>query len=435
MTAPRRRKIFVKTFGCQMNVYDSERMTELLGAARLCRDDDDGGRRSRPPQHLPHPREGRREGLFRPRPHPPAEGRSGAAPARTRSSPSPAASPRPRAPRSCAARPSSIWSSARRAIIGCRDLIARARARSGARSSRPAFPRRTSSPRCPSARRPRRVTAFLTVQEGCDKFCTFCVVPYTRGAEFSRPVADVEAEARRLVDHGVREITLLGQNVNAYHGAGPDGRAVVAGAADRRLARIDGLERLRYTTSHPRDMSDDLIAAHRDEPKLMPYLHLPFQAGADRILAAMNRKHTARRLSGARRAASAPRAPTSRCRPTSSSAFPARPTPSSRPRSTWSSASASPRPTRSSTARGPARRPPTMATRCRTRSRSSGCTACRSCSTRQQTAFNSRCVGKIMPVLFERAGPPSGPARRPLALPASGSCDSRFVPARAHRGG
>jgi tRNA-2-methylthio-N6-dimethylallyladenosine synthase len=130
------------------------------------------------------------------------------------------------------------------------------------------------------------------VQEGCDKFCTFCVVPYTRGAEYSRPVADVEAEACRLVERGVREITLLGQNVNAYHGTGPDGRARSLADLIGRLARIDGLDRLRYTTSHPRDMSDDLIAAHRNEPKLMPYLHLPFQAGSDRVLAAMNRKHT-----------------------------------------------------------------------------------------------------------------------------------------------
>ena len=130
------------------------------------------------------------------------------------------------------------------------------------------------------------------MQEGCDKFCTFCVVPYTRGAEFSRPVAALEAEARRLVSHGVREITLLGQNVNAYHGEGPDGQPWTLARLIARIADIEGLERLRYTTSHPRDMSDDLIAAHRDQSKLMPYLHLPFQAGADRILAAMNRKHT-----------------------------------------------------------------------------------------------------------------------------------------------
>jgi tRNA-2-methylthio-N6-dimethylallyladenosine synthase len=135
--------------------------------------------------------------------------------------------------------------------------------------------------------------AFLTVQEGCDKFCSFCVVPYTRGAEFSRSVLDVETEARRLAGMGACEITLLGQNVNAYHGLGPDGRPWSLAQLIVRLARIDGIARLRYTTSHPRDMADDLIAAHRDEPKLMPFLHLPLQAGADRTLAAMNRKHTA----------------------------------------------------------------------------------------------------------------------------------------------
>ena len=146
----------------------------------------------------------------------------------------------------------------------------------------------------PARARGRSPAAFLTVQEGCDKFCTFCVVPYTRGAEFSRPVADIEAEARRLADQGVREITLLGQNVNAYHGQGPDGRPWSLAQLILRLARIGGIERLRYTTSHPCDMGEDLIAAHRDEPKLMPYLHLPFQAGSDRILAAMNRRHTSR---------------------------------------------------------------------------------------------------------------------------------------------
>ena len=136
--------------------------------------------------------------------------------------------------------------------------------------------------------------AFLTIQEGCDKFCTFCVVPYTRGAEFSRPVADVIAEARHLVRGGAREITLLGQNVNAYHGAGPDGATVGLGDLIRRLAdEVEGLERLRYTTSHPRDVDDSLIAAHREIDILMPYLHLPVQSGDDRILTAMNRGHTA----------------------------------------------------------------------------------------------------------------------------------------------
>jgi tRNA-2-methylthio-N6-dimethylallyladenosine synthase len=138
----------------------------------------------------------------------------------------------------------------------------------------------------------RGVTAFLTVQEGCDKFCTFCVVPYTRGSEVSRPVSQIVAEAERLADAGVREVTLLGQNVNAWHGEGPDGSEWGLGRLLFRLAEIPGLARLRYTTSHPRDMDDDLIAAHRDLGALMPYLHLPVQSGSDRILKAMNRRHT-----------------------------------------------------------------------------------------------------------------------------------------------
>jgi tRNA-2-methylthio-N6-dimethylallyladenosine synthase len=137
------------------------------------------------------------------------------------------------------------------------------------------------------------VTAFLTIQEGCDKFCSFCVVPYTRGAEQSRSLASVLAEARRLVALGAREITLLGQNVNAWHGAGPDGAPSSFARLVRAIADIPGLARIRYTTSHPRDMDDDLIAAHRDVPALMPFLHLPVQSGSDRMLAAMNRRHTA----------------------------------------------------------------------------------------------------------------------------------------------
>jgi tRNA-2-methylthio-N6-dimethylallyladenosine synthase len=139
----------------------------------------------------------------------------------------------------------------------------------------------------------RGVTAFLTVQEGCDKFCTFCVVPYTRGSEVSRSVVQIIAEAEKLAEAGVREVTLLGQNVNAWHGIGPDGSEWGLGRLLFRLAEIPGLARLRYTTSHPRDMDDELIAAHRDLPSLMPYLHLPVQSGSDRILKAMNRKHTA----------------------------------------------------------------------------------------------------------------------------------------------
>ncbi|HMA49088.1 MAG TPA: tRNA (N6-isopentenyl adenosine(37)-C2)-methylthiotransferase MiaB [Magnetospirillaceae bacterium] len=132
------------------------------------------------------------------------------------------------------------------------------------------------------------LTAFLSVQEGCDKFCTFCVVPYTRGAEYSRSPDAILEEARSLVGQGVREITLLGQNVNGYHGGG-----LRLGGLMRRLTEIEGLERLRYTTSHPRDMDDELIEAHRDLPQVMPFLHLPVQSGSDRILAAMNRQHTA----------------------------------------------------------------------------------------------------------------------------------------------
>ncbi|WP_426043738.1 tRNA (N6-isopentenyl adenosine(37)-C2)-methylthiotransferase MiaB [Caulobacter sp. DWR3-1-2] len=140
----------------------------------------------------------------------------------------------------------------------------------------------------PAERQVNGVTAFLTVQEGCDKFCTFCVVPYTRGGEWSRPPGQIEDEAKRLADQGVREVTLLGQNVNAYDGGGYTLAKLV-----RRLAKIPGLDRIRYTTSHPRDMGDDLIEAHAELPELMPYLHLPVQAGSDKILKAMNRDHTA----------------------------------------------------------------------------------------------------------------------------------------------
>jgi tRNA-2-methylthio-N6-dimethylallyladenosine synthase len=142
-------------------------------------------------------------------------------------------------------------------------------------------------------RRRRGPTAFLTVQEGCDKFCTYCVVPYTRGAEISRPFSHLLDEARKLIEAGAREITLLGQNVNAWGGEDDAGRAVGLAGLIRALARLDGLERIRYTTSHPNDMEDDLIAAHGEVDKLMPYLHLPVQSGNDRVLKAMNRAHTA----------------------------------------------------------------------------------------------------------------------------------------------
>jgi tRNA-2-methylthio-N6-dimethylallyladenosine synthase len=145
----------------------------------------------------------------------------------------------------------------------------------------------------PEAIRARGVSAFVTVQEGCDKFCSFCVVPYTRGAEMSRPVAQIIADTERLAAHGVREITLIGQNVNAYHGEGPDGGPWSLGRLLHRLAKIPGVLRLRYSTSHPLDVDDELIAAHRELPELMPFVHLPVQSGSDAILAAMNRRHTA----------------------------------------------------------------------------------------------------------------------------------------------
>ncbi|MCI0736466.1 MAG: MiaB/RimO family radical SAM methylthiotransferase, partial [Beijerinckiaceae bacterium] len=140
--------------------------------------------------------------------------------------------------------------------------------------------------------RSRGVSAFVTVQEGCDKFCTFCVVPYTRGAEASRPVESIVAEAEALARAGVRELTLIGQNVNAYHGKTSSGTAASLAELCARLAAVPGIARIRYTTSHPGDMDAALIRAHRDQPSLMPFLHLPVQSGSDKILAAMNRKHT-----------------------------------------------------------------------------------------------------------------------------------------------
>lgn len=168
------------------------------------------------------------------------------------------------------------------------EMVARA-ARAGGAVIETDFPAEDKFDHLPDAAAPQGITAFLTIQEGCDKFCSFCVVPYTRGAEQSRSAASVIAEAKRLVDQGAVEISLLGQNVNAWHGTEGWG----LGRLLREIAAIPGLRRLRYTTSHPRDMDDDLIAAHRDLPTLMPFLHLPVQSGSDRILKAMNRKHTA----------------------------------------------------------------------------------------------------------------------------------------------
>jgi tRNA-2-methylthio-N6-dimethylallyladenosine synthase len=172
------------------------------------------------------------------------------------------------------------------------EMVARA-ARGAGAVLETDFPVEPKFDHLPEGAGPQGLSAFLTIQEGCDKFCTFCVVPYTRGAEYSRPAAEVEAEARRLVARGAAEITLLGQNVNDYAGIDGAGARVRLGGLIARLAAIDGLERIRYTTSHPRDVDDALIEAHAREAKLMPFLHLPVQSGSDRILAAMNRGHGA----------------------------------------------------------------------------------------------------------------------------------------------
>ncbi len=172
------------------------------------------------------------------------------------------------------------------------EMVARA-ARAGGAVIDTDFPPETKFDFLPEASAPQGVTAFLSIQEGCDKFCSFCVVPYTRGAEQSRAAQAVIAEARRLAEQGAREITLLGQNVNAWHGAGTDGGTWNLARLLRALADVPGVARLRYATSHPRDMDEELIAAHRDLPRLMPFLHLPVQSGSDRVLAAMNRRHRA----------------------------------------------------------------------------------------------------------------------------------------------
>ena len=298
MLAPERtgeaKKVFVKTYGCQMNVYDSQRMSDALAA--------DGYVATDTPEDADlvllntcHIREKAAEKVY-------------SELGRIR---------RIKAERAKAGRKTVIG------VAGCvaqaegEEIMRRApavdivigpqtyhrlpdavrRARAGDRVLETEYALEDKFEHLPhperKAARSRGVTAFLTVQEGCDKFCTFCVVPYTRGSEVSRPVAQIVAEAERLADAGVRELTLLGQNVNAWHGTGPDGRQWGLGELLFRLAEIPGIARLRYTTSHPRDMDDGLIAAHRDLDILMPYLHLPIQAGSDRILKAMNRRHTA----------------------------------------------------------------------------------------------------------------------------------------------
>ena len=283
------KKLFIKTYGCQMNVYDSERMTDVLAplgyAPTAAAEDAD-----LVILNTCHIREKASEKVFS------ELGRL----RQLKEAKADAGGRMLLAVAGCVAQAEGE-EILRRApqvdiVFGPQtyhrlaDLVAQA---GGARVIDTSFPVESKFDHLPEEARAQGASAYLSVQEGCDKFCTFCVVPYTRGAEHSRPAASVLAEARRLVAAGAREITLLGQNVNAYHGEGPQGAVWGLGRLIRALAEIEGLERLRYTTSHPRDMDDDLITAHGEVPVLMPYLHLPVQSGSDRILAAMNRRHGA----------------------------------------------------------------------------------------------------------------------------------------------
>ena len=288
-----RKRLYIKTYGCQMNVYDSERMKDVLTPLGYETSEEAEGS-DLVIINTCHIREKAAEKLYsdlgRLRPFKDAKAEHGGMTI---------------AVAGCVAQAEGA-EIMRRAptvdlVVGPQsyhklpELIARAhRARGEALDTE--FEVEDKFDQLPSERHVEGYSAFVTVQEGCDKFCTFCVVPYTRGAEWSRPVDQLVDEIRRLAAKGVREITLLGQNVNAYHGAPPAGREADGswglGQLLRHLALIGGIERVRYLTSHPRDMDEALIAAHRDEFKIMPYLHLPIQSGSDKILKAMNRQHT-----------------------------------------------------------------------------------------------------------------------------------------------
>ncbi|MYE02067.1 MAG: tRNA (N6-isopentenyl adenosine(37)-C2)-methylthiotransferase MiaB [Alphaproteobacteria bacterium] len=284
-----RKKLFVRTYGCQMNVYDSERMSEMLAAVgyEAVQSAEDADLVVLNTCHI---REKAAEKVYS------EVGRMRALKRR-----------RPDmliAVAGCVAQAEG-GEVMRRApavdiVVGPQayhrlpEMLARAeRARGGGGIVDVDFRPEAKFDELPVPAQPAAPSAFLTIQEGCDKFCTFCVVPYTRGAEYSRPASAVIAEAAGLAKRGAREIVLLGQNVNAWRGEGPDGRDWSLARLVRALAEIEGVERLRYTTSHPRDMSDDLIEAHGTVPALMPFLHLPVQAGSDRVLERMNRKHRA----------------------------------------------------------------------------------------------------------------------------------------------
>jgi len=284
-TAPRKR-LYIKTYGCQMNVYDSERMADVLSPLGYGMTDSPEGA-DLVVLNTCHIREKATEKVYS------ELGKL----KELRQEQAEAGGPRLGiVVAGCVAQAEGEEIMRRQPavdlVVGPQayhqlpELIARAHRARGERLTADFAPEEKFDA-LSTARQPTGVTAFLTVQEGCDKFCTFCVVPYTRGGEWSRPAEAIEAEARALAEKGVREVTLLGQNVNAYAGEG--GLAALV----RRLAKVPGLDRIRYTTSHPRDMDEALIAAHGEVEELMPYLHLPVQSGSDRILRAMNRAHTA----------------------------------------------------------------------------------------------------------------------------------------------
>ncbi len=288
------KRVFIKSYGCQMNVYDATRMADVLAPEGYV-ETAEMGEADLVILNTCHIREKAAEKVYselgRVR-EAKAEAKAGGRDMKV-------------AVAGCVAQAEGREIVARAPVVDIvvgpqayqrlPQLLAEARAKGRAIDTE--FPPEDKFDALPMAGRAklqaRGASAFLTVQEGCDKFCTFCVVPYTRGAEVSRPVGKILREAEALAAAGVREVTLLGQNVNAYHGAGEDGSVWTLARLMARLAAIPGLDRLRYATSHPRDMTDDLIAMHRDLPQAMPYLHLPVQAGSDRILKAMNRKHTA----------------------------------------------------------------------------------------------------------------------------------------------
>lgn len=308
-----KKKLFVKTFGCQMNVYDSVKMTDVLAPLGYAAVDSPDGA-DMVILNTCHIREKATEKVFsdlgRLKPHKDkkvADGENMILAVAGCVAQAEGAEIMRRAPYvdivlgpQTYHRLPEMVARATRAAAGKGKNADWANGKGGAGILDTDFPVEAKFDHLPDVSNPQGATAMLTVQEGCDKFCTFCVVPYTRGSEFSRPVAQVVEEAKQLVAAGTREITLLGQNVNAYHGLAPSTslpKGVIQqewglGRLVQELAEIDGLERIRYTTSHPRDMDDELIAAHRDVDKLMPYLHLPIQAGSNRILELMNRKHT-----------------------------------------------------------------------------------------------------------------------------------------------